>query len=229
MVSRGAGKTRMEEVYRLLRYAAMTGALKPGQRVKLTDLCSEYGVSLSVVREAATRLAEQGLFRAEPNRGFRVASLSATDLRDLTFTRVEIETLCLRRSVELGDTEWEAGIVAAHHTLRAASKAPKTPDSDIRLTDAHAAYHAALAAGCQSPRLMEIRQSLFDSSELYRHWSVTASAADRDPPAEHEAIMQAALDRDADAAVAALTGHIQGTAAWLLTGEEPEAVSLAGR
>jgi DNA-binding GntR family transcriptional regulator len=196
----------------------MSGTLRPGQRIKLADLCEEYGVSLSVVREAATRLAEQGLFRAEPNRGFRVASLSIDDLKDLTLVRIEVETMCLRRSIELGDTAWEAGVVAAHHVLRAAARISEdTPETDLIRTDAHSNYHAALASGCQSPRLVEIRQSLFDAAELYRHWSVNASSVDRDPPAEHLGIMEAALERDADLAAERLVAHIRGTQDWLLT------------
>jgi DNA-binding GntR family transcriptional regulator len=219
--------TRVEEVYRHLRYAVMTGRLKAGQRVRLADLCEEYDVSLSVVREAATRLAENGLFRSEPNRGFRVTPLSVDDLLDLTFVRIEVESLCMRRSVKLGDTAWEASILAAHHTLRRAPAAEDGPDADIIRTDAHSAFHAALAAACGSPRLLDIRSSLFDSSELYRHWSVTASASNRDPAAEHAGIAEAALDRDADTAVDRLVQHIRGTADWLVSGAAEAALDEA--
>jgi GntR family transcriptional regulator, carbon starvation induced regulator len=222
-------KTRLEEVYRQLRYAVMTGRLKAGQRVRLADLCEEYDVSLSVVREAATRLAENGLFRSEPNRGFRVAPLSVDDLLDLTFVRVEIESLCLRRAVKLGDTAWEAGILAAHHTLRRAAAVADDPDADIIKTDAHSAFHMALTAACDSPRLMDIRSTLFDSAELYRHWSLTASASNRDPAAEHAGIVDAALERDVDTAVERLVNHIRGTTEWLISGAAEAAVSDASR
>jgi len=209
----------MDDVYRRLRFVIMSGGLSPGQRVVLSDLCQEYQVSLSVVREAATRLAAQSLLRAETNRGFRVPELSIEDLKDLTSTRVEIETLCLRRAIELGDTAWEAEVVAAHHTLvRTASALDESPETvDLANTEAHGRFHAALAAGCQSPRLIEIRRTLFDSAELYRHWSLASSADDRDPPAEHRALMEAALDRDVDAAIEQLTRHIRGTADWLIS------------
>lgn len=208
-------KTRMDDVYRRIRYSIMMGALVPGQRVKLGSLCDEYQVSLSVVREAATRLAEQGLLKAEPNRGFRVPSLRLADLQDLTFVRVEIESLCLERAIDGGDTAWEAGIVAAHHTLVRVASREQDVESDLARTQAHAEFHQALAAGCSSPRLLDIRQSLFDSSELYRHWSLIASAAARDPAAEHREIMEAALSRDKARALEWLIRHIRGTADWL--------------
>ena len=55
------------------------GALNNGIEL----LADEHGVSLSVVREAVTRLASEDLVDATPQRGFRVRSLSLDDLRDL--------------------------------------------------------------------------------------------------------------------------------------------------
>ena len=37
---------------------------------------------------------------------------------DLVAARISIEQLCLRRSIEKGDVEWETDMVAAYHRLR---------------------------------------------------------------------------------------------------------------
>lgn len=64
------------------------------------DLLSEtLGVSLGSVREALVRLTMEGLVLSEPSKGFVVAPISLDDLDDLTDTRIELETHCLRRSI----------------------------------------------------------------------------------------------------------------------------------
>ena len=62
------------------------------------------------MREALSRLVADGLVQASDQRGFRVSPVSAADLRDVTQTRVDIEGLALRRSIEhgirLGSLRW---------------------------------------------------------------------------------------------------------------------------
>src|ERR1700744_1804827 len=109
--------TRTEQVYDILRGELLNGALHPSQKLKMVELTVRFGVSQSVIREALTRLTEQGLLIATPQRGFRVRDLSIEDIAELTETRVEIESLAMRLAVERGDMQWETGILAAHHRL----------------------------------------------------------------------------------------------------------------
>jgi DNA-binding GntR family transcriptional regulator len=162
-----------------------------------------------VVRESLTRLAEQGLVVASPQRGFSVMPLSLDDLSDLTQTRIQVESLALRQSIALGDLEWEASVVSSFHTL---DHTPVNAE-DGRLNEdwpvAHRAFHRALLSGCQSPRLNGIVIALRDSAELYRrwYWALTEDQV-RDIAAEHRQLRDHSLNRDADGAVAALTEHI---------------------
>ncbi|WP_344577899.1 GntR family transcriptional regulator [Streptomyces lunalinharesii] len=201
--------TRTEEVFDGIRADLLNGQLDPGQRLKLVALAGRFGVSLSVVREALTRLAEQGLVVSSPQRGFSVMPLSVDDMSDLTRTRIQVESLALRQSIELGDLEWEAAVVSSFHTLDRTPVNGEDGHLNEDWPDAHRAFHQALLSGCQSPRLIGIVTTLRDSAELYRrwYWSLTEDQM-RDLAAEHRALRDHALDRDADAAVAALTEHI---------------------
>ena len=117
--------TRTEQVYDVLRSELLNGDLRPGQKLKMVELTERFGVSQSVIREALTRLTEQGLLVATPQRGFRVRDLSIEDIAELTETRIQIESLALRLAVERGDLQWETGILAAHHRLE---RTPVTGD-----------------------------------------------------------------------------------------------------
>jgi DNA-binding GntR family transcriptional regulator len=213
-----------EAVHARMRADVLAGAYAPGEKLKFADLCERYAASVAVVRESLTRLVEQGLAVSEPRIGFRVAPLSLEDLLDLTATRCDIEGLALRYAVERGDVEWESRLVAAHHVLE---RTPLLADDDPpRVSDeweaAHAAFHAALIDGCGRQRLLCMTESLRDASELYRRWSQPL-AKDRDAAAEHRGLLEAALARDADLAVARLREHFSRTAEILqahLTGKE---------
>ncbi len=206
-------KTLAEEVHLRVRADILGGRLLPGQKLRLQTLCDEYGVSLSSVREALTRLAAEKLVRAQPQQGFTVAALSVPELRDLTFVRISIESVALRRSIELGRVEWESRLVATHHTL---SNTPvRDADDSGRLSEAyaaaHAEFHAALTGACGSPMLIDLQRSLYDASELYRRLSYLINRRRRNKSGEHRALMDAALARDADRAVALMTEHYEST------------------
>lgn len=214
----GADRTLADGLaYDRIRRDLLTGVFAPAQRLPIAALCETYGAGLSVVREALTRLAEQGLLRSERNRGFATIPLSADDLEDLMLARVQLEEACLRRSMVRGDTSWEASVVAAHHALT------KAPEADPALDPAgyaeraavHAAFHAALCAAAASPRLLHLRQSLFDTAEVYHAW-LRPPGGLRDRAVEHREIMDAVLTRDSAKACALMTVHITRTSDQLL-------------
>jgi GntR family carbon starvation induced transcriptional regulator len=218
------GRSLTEDVYEAIRRDILFGRRAPGSRLQLNELAEEYEVSLSVVREAATRLASEHLVEATPQRGFRVRSLSLAELRDLTSVRVQVETLALRASIANGDLGWEANLVAAHHRLAATPMFFEDGSGNTEWMEAHGAFHAALAAGGGSPILERLRQQLYDASELYRYWSahLPRRTVRTGTVEEHKAICDAALARDADRAVGLLAAHLEATARQLESAVGPD-------
>lgn len=149
-------------------------------------LRERFDVSLSVVREALTRLSEQRLVRSVSQLGFTVVPLSVADLIDLTSVRIDVESLVVRRAVANGDAGWEAALADSLDELEAASAGGRpavetgsreTGSREDDYREAHERFHATLATACPSPRLREIRARLFDAAELYRHWQVPEQRA----------------------------------------------------
>ena len=201
--------TRTEQVYEVLRSELLNGVLPPSQKLKMVELAERFGASQSVIREALTRLTEQGLLVATPQRGFRVRDLSIEDITELTETRVQVESLALRLAVERGDLQWETGILAAHHRLE---RTPVTRDDGTVSEDwsvQHRDFHVVLLTGCSNRRLESVANSLRDSAELYRRWYwVLTGDHQRDLAREHRQLKELALARNADRAIEVLTEHI---------------------
>ncbi len=211
-------ETRAERIYANLRSDILTGRLLPGQRLPFADLGTRYSTSVGVLREALSRLVEQGLVQSEPQLGFRVTSVSEEDLRDLTNTRIDIETLCLRHAINHGDLAWESRLVAAFHTLAHTPELAKPDAVNEDWAAAHAAFHASILDGCPSPRMREIAASLRDASELYRRWARhLGTEVTRDIAGEHQALRDAVLARDPERASALLAQHIEYTTQALVT------------
>jgi DNA-binding GntR family transcriptional regulator len=214
---RRTGRTLAEDVYMAIRGRILTGQLKSGERLHLSRLAESEGVSLSVVREAVTRLASERLLEAIPQIGFRVRILSVEDLVDLTRVRIEIETLALRDSLAHGDLGWEAQLVAAHHALAATPSMTDEGAQNLEWLARHAAFHEALCTACGSRWLLELRRQLFAASELYRFWF--AQVQDDPQPKrlreaivkEHKQLLDAALARDVDAATDRIARHLRKT------------------
>lgn len=211
-------RANTEEVHDRLRADILAGVYAPGEKLRFAPLGTEYSASIGVLREALTRLAEQGLVMSEPRIGFTVRKLSLDDLDDLTMVRGDIEAIALRKAIERGDMAWESALVSAHHTLE---RTPMMADGKpVRVSDAweraHANFHRALIAGCASPRLTSIAETLRNSSELYRRWSQPLDQ-NRDVAAEHKALLKAALGRNGDQAATLLRAHYERTATILRT------------
>ncbi len=204
--------TRSAFVHAQLREDVLRGVLPPGSRLRLVELADRFSVSQSVVREALTRLAEQGLAVALPQQGFRVRPLTLADLDELTEARIEIETLVLRRSIERGDITWESSVVAAHHQLASTPATRPAGDLNGAWFTAHELFHHSTLRGCGNGRLYGVAMSLRDAASLYRWWSrPVGHDYDRDVGLEHRQILRAVLDRNQDAAAALLARHIHRT------------------
>lgn len=210
-------KSLTQATYERLRRDVLSCALAPGSRVNVKELAERYEASGGAVREALSRLTSEDLVVSEPQKGFRVAPISLADLGDLTLARIEIEGICLRQSIENGDVGWEARLVSAYHRLSKAH-GPESGDQyeAVQWNGAHAAFHETLVSACPNSWLSRLRKMMFEQNSRYRALSVAITAAGRDLAGEHRGLLEAALARDAEAAVALIGLHIQQTSAVLM-------------
>lgn len=203
----------VEQAFARLRHDVLAGNYAAGAKLKLDELQTAYGYSSSPLREALSRLAQEGLVRADERRGFRVAAISEEDLADITRMRILLDVPALREAIAHGDDGWEAAILAAYHRLEKIES--RLSDGPVVLDDnwsgLHRAFHLALVAACPSERQRAWGASLFDQAERYRRFSARFRKTARRKSNEHRKIMDATLRRDADTACALLEEHILST------------------
>lgn len=209
-----SGVTLASTLAQRLREQITEGRLTPGTKLHLEDLKETFGVSLSPLREALSRLSGEGFVVLQGQRGYSVAPVSEANLREVTILRMEMESFALRQAIACGDRQWEGGIVAALHRL---NSLPPTTISKSRTEEIdeweaeHRQFHLALISACQMPLLLQFCTTLHDLSDRYRRLFLEKNPTDRDVQEEHIAIANATVTRQADKAADLLRQHIERT------------------
>lgn len=212
-VKRVADQTLTASALSRIRSDIIACRLMPNERLRFEALRERYGMGVSPLREALMRLEAEGLVQLEQNKGFRVSEVSRENLLDLMQTRIEIESIALRWSLERGGVEWEANLLGAFHRLSRQTKIdPKNPATiNEAWSRDHAAFHAALVSASGSLTLISILERLFEQAERYVSLSIMSNAPLRDDVGEHKQLMRAALNRDVEKTIELNRLHIGRT------------------
>ncbi|TCD16695.1 GntR family transcriptional regulator [Oricola cellulosilytica] len=210
-----------DTAYRNIRNDIIFGRLKPSERLRLEPLRRRYNVSVTTLREILNRLTSDGFVVAEGQKGFEVAPVSDSDLREVADLRILLECHALERSFAQGDLDWEAGVVAAYHKLHVLEKQMMAGETSVRENwkNADWQFHRALIGGCGSRRLMELHGSVFD--KYLRYQMLTLTFRGEKAAAEHRSLLDAALAHDAAAAARVLRDHILGGVEHSIANREP--------
>jgi len=221
-LDRQRAETLSNIAFERLRAEVVSGNLAPGEKLHVEQLGHRYGISLSPMREALSRLSETGLVIAELQRGYRVAPMSIEEYRDIIETRLHIEKEALRRSLKAGDLEWEAAVVASYHRLTRVHGQVEAgrPEALAEWTKLNREFHAAIISACGSKWMMRFCLTLYDQTGRYHYGTRLNGTLPLEQSArEHKALFRAVLDRDARQAAKILEAHVRSAAARVERGE----------
>jgi GntR family transcriptional regulator, carbon starvation induced regulator len=212
--------TRFTWAERKLKDAIIRGELRPGDKILVTRLAADWNCSPTPLREALSRLAAAGFVEATPQRGARVAAVSAEDARQVYELRILLEPMALEDSLQRADDEYRAEVSRSFEGFRLVAG---TTEPGLVQFEAHRAFHDATYARCSSGWLRRIIGLLADNSARY-----TAMLGEHDEVLEHRRIHDAIVNGDAATAVAAVTEHLQPRLDWALHELEAAASSSLG-
>lgn len=202
-----------ETLYETVQHRVVNGEFAPGQRLKAEDLRLPYGVSASTMREILFRLSTAGLVDFYEQRGFRMPIPSGELQHDLTQVRILLECQGACLSIRVGGLEWEARLLAAHHKLSHieshADPENLTPEFLAMWSQAELGFHQTLIGNCKSDVLIQTHTMIY---HRFRQQVIASGQQLYFVPAninEHQAILDATLNKDEDQACAAIHAHLQ--------------------
>lgn len=195
--------SRADFVYSSLRAFIRDGRLRPGDRLRETEVADRLGVSRTPVREALRRLESEGLVAYAARRGLIVAELDQQQVTELYALRVILEGGAARLAAQhASEVEVRAlrAIVARH-----ADVPPEDLATHVQL---NRLFHQAIYQAARNRYLLVALNSLQDSLALLRETTYAAPGRPAAALQEHLEIADAIERRDAAAAEAAARHHI---------------------
>lgn len=195
--------TTQEFVLDELRKAIVSRQLRPRQPIRQDTIAHRLGVSRVPLREALKTLEAEGQVVYRPHRGYSVAEMSLSDLLEVYRLRELLETEAAGAAVErFTDTE----LARITDAQRDVERAAETGDV-AGMIAANRRFHFAVLDPCGMPRLLRIVRTLWDATDAYRAVYYNSEANRALVCREHEAIVEAAKQRDAADLAVALTEH----------------------
>jgi DNA-binding GntR family transcriptional regulator len=194
--------TRTEWADDRLRRAIFRGEFAPGERLVISTLATQLGVSATPLREALRRLSSEGLVELQAHGSARVAAVDLAEATEIYELRRLLEPMALERSVAQGDATYRRDVELAWERLTVHRIAPASD---------HAAFHRALLAACDSTWLLRLAGMLADRAGLMIAISLPGRPASYDTARAHERLKTLAVTGDSTGAAAELARHLDGT------------------
>lgn len=192
-------------VYEELKLAIIDLRLGPGEPLREAALAEQLGVSKTPIREALTRLEQDGLVETTSFKGAAATVYSRRDLEEIYELRELLEVAAIRRAAESMRDEDRARL----EQVCAQSRALSTPQDADRLSELLTEFDQLLFAQVTNSRIRALIDNL--QAHLRRIGRLTADIPGRigDSVAEHDSILEAIMAADADLAEQRLRGHIR--------------------
>ncbi len=187
-----------EEVAELLRQRIFKRELEPGNWIDELKIAAEYGISRTPLREALKVLATEGLVTMKVRRGAYVTEVSSNDLADVYHLLSLLESDAAGVVAAKASEAELAELKAIHKELEIAAKPSKagTPDTD-QFFAINERFHMRLLAIANNRWRDQMVADLRKVMKLNRHNSLLKTGRIAESLAEHQAIMDALLARDA--------------------------------
>lgn len=187
-----AFKTKHLAVYEELRKDIVDGKLKPGQKIKISDVAKKYELSEIPVREAIRRLESDGFVEFTPYVGAIVSKMDEKEFVETYLIRIELEALAAR-------------LAAEHVTLKDIQRLEKLnkemfiaieDDRPEELGHLNKEFHLCIYKAAPYPYLNKLIGDLWEKAE--RTQSVFAYVPERARASieEHDKIIEALKEKN---------------------------------
>ena len=194
-------KMPQKDAYSSILEAIDVGVDRPGDRLVESDLAERFGMSRTPIREALQRLETQSLLTRD-GRSLIVASLDHNQMAELYVVRTELEGLAARLAARHA-TDEEAQVL---QEMVADDRA--LLDDPSALSRANRRFHKQIHLASHNRFLVQQLDLVHRSMALMATTSLAAQGRGEIALAEHQAIVDAIVARDEDAAFKALRDHI---------------------
>lgn len=197
-----------EDTYATLRDSIVSGTLQPNERLVEADLAQSLSAGRAAIRTALVRLEQERLVVREHNRGARVRSLPLEEAVEILEVRSVLEALIARRAAER-ITDDEMGPLRSDLGLLRS----RLDNGDLLgASEANAAFHRRIIHIGGHSTAQRLISSLNSQMVRYQYRTILIPGRASNSFREHNAIADAILRRDGEAAEQAMRSHLSNVA-----------------
>jgi DNA-binding GntR family transcriptional regulator len=199
-----------EEVASYVRELIISGAVQPGEFLRVERIAAEVGVSNTPVREGLLALRSDGFVQLVPRRGFMVAPFTQQDVRDLFWAQAQLARELAARAAKKITPQQIASLEA---NLEEFGKAAEAGDKE-RIADLGHSFHRQINLAADSPRLALLLGMVVNHLPNRFYASIEPQVAATDD--EHPQLVEALRRHDARKAKTLMERHILASADHLI-------------
>jgi DNA-binding GntR family transcriptional regulator len=192
-----------EEVAELLRQRIFNRELEPGSWIDELKIADEFGISRTPLREALKVLAAEGLVTMKVRRGAYVTEVSEQDLRDVYHLLSLLESDAAGVVARTATAKQLKELQGLHQQLENAIGNPE------RFFEINEAFHMRLLDMANNRWRNQMVLDLRKVMKLNRHNSLLKQGRLEASLAEHRAVLDALLARDANACTDLMRAHFE--------------------
>jgi DNA-binding GntR family transcriptional regulator len=202
-----ARRVLADEVADALRTAIVAGSFASGQRLIEHELATQLAVSRGPVREALSRLSQEGLVVVDRHRGATVAALSVSEVAEIYSLRTVLEQLAGEWACQMATDE---DLAAIGRVVAQFDELPR-PLTRQAVAALDLGFHDAIFRASHHDRAYRAWRALRSQLSLYL---VQRGALDGDFTAawrdSHQKLLEALQTRDQTVVAQAIAAHIKG-------------------
>lgn len=196
-----------EEVFTMLRQAILTGKLQPGDRLVERELAEQLGVSRTPVREALRKLELENLVTHIPRKGVVVSEISRKDVIEIFDIRACLEGLAAALAAQKATRDELQGLRALLNEMEIAAGNRDYEE----LSEIHDEFHKRLFDIADSPRLVQMINSLSDYISRFTKTGYSIPGRSSAAMQEHHEILEALEAKDSARAETIAGDHVMNS------------------
>jgi GntR family transcriptional regulator, rspAB operon transcriptional repressor len=196
--------THNKNAYSYILNKILSMEYKPGDYITDSDIAGELSISRTPVREAFQLLENEGLLQSEPRRGWRVYSLTIKDIENIFDLKCEIEGFMARKAALDQDEIHRKTLLDLIEQMKTAS-ATNDVETWMRIDSA---LHHLFYVMAQNDRAERIIYNLNNQWHRLRRGFISMQGCLDDATHEHEKVVFAVINGDADGADEAMHVHL---------------------
>jgi len=209
-----------EVVLLKIRNAILRGEIKPGEKIIVSRLAEQLGVSRTRVRESLQKLDLEGLVEAYPRRHYVVRGITWEDIEEIVKIRANLEGLVVEKVCEKKSSQV---IDKIRKVMQYTEKDLHNNNNDNNgytqnIVHINERFHYELIEAAESKRLSLMLNNLYDYINFFRDITVRQPQRPKETIHEHVIIFKHIINNDKDAAVQAMNTHIRNTLSYLREG-----------